>query len=185
MSLVGIHSVDLIIIALCLIGMVFGFTQGLLRQVIVLGTLYVAAVLGMQYYSLVTGWMLAMFRSGVTNRFLNGVAFMLIVLVVATVLNIMAFDAYRATRLRLFPLLDHFGGSVLGLATIVILISLLLPIATFTLAEPMPYNDQWRVLVRDEILLAQLVPLFKNFNPIILGALSPWLPGGTPALLAP
>lgn len=184
MSLMGVHSVDLIIIVLCLSGMIFGFTQGLLRQVIVLGTLYVSTVLGMQYYSVVTGWLVELFRSGATNRFLNGVAFILIVLVVTTVLNIMAFDAYRTTRLRLFPLLDHFGGSVLGLATVVILISVFLPVANFTLAEPLPYNDQWRVLLHDELLVAQLVPWFKNFNPLVLSALTPWLPGGKPALLS-
>ncbi|MBI5304067.1 MAG: CvpA family protein [Chloroflexi bacterium] len=184
MSLMGVHSVDLILIVLCITGLVLGFTQGLLRQVIALGTLYVAAVIGMQYFGVVTGWLLAVFRSGVTNRFLNGVAFLLIVFIVATVLNIMAYDVYRSTRLRVFPLLDYFGGSVLGLATMVILISLLLPVITFTLAEPMPYNDQWRVLARDEMQVAQLIPFFASLKPAVLSALSPWLPGGIPALLA-
>lgn len=184
MSFVGIHSVDLILIGLCIAGMVLGFMQGLLRQVIVLGTLYLATVLAMQYYAVVTGWLLALFSSGVTNRLLNGAAFLLIVLVVTTVLNIMAFDAYRTTRLRLFPLLDHFGGSMLGLATAIILISLLLPVISFALVEPMPYNDQWRVLVRDEMRVAQLVPFFAQLKPAILAALSPWLPSGIPSLLA-
>lgn len=185
MSFTGMHSVDLLIIVLCLAGMVFGFTQGLLRQVIILGTLYVATVLGVQYYSVVTTWLVGVFRAGMTNRFLNGVAFMLIMLLVTTILNIMAFDVYRTTRLRLFPLLDHFGGSILGLATIVILVTLLLPVASFALTDPMPYNDQWRAAAFDELRLSQLVPLFNTFMPIVLNGLGPWLPRGVPALFAP
>lgn len=184
MSFVGIHSVDLVLILLCVAGMVIGFVQGLLRQVIVLGTLYLATVLGMQYYSVFTNGLVALFAGGVTNRFLNGVAFITIVLIVTTVLNIMAFDAYRTTRLRLFPLLDHLGGTVLGLATVLILVSILLPVVSFAIAEPMPYNDQWRVLVKEEIRVAQLVPFFASLKPSILAALSPWLPGGIPSLLA-
>lgn len=182
MSLLGgLNWLDLLILVTLIVGLGIGYVQGLLRQVIGLAALYVGAILGAQYFTVVAGWIRVIF-SQAPSKFINALAFFIILGVVASVINWLFFDAYRSTRLRLFPLIDHLGGSWLGFATTVITISLALPVITFAVGEPWPLSEPTRFLVSAGLQTSRLVPVFDLLKPSLLDTLGPWLPGGLPSI---
>ena len=182
MNLGSLNLIDLLLMGLFAAAMVIGYIQGLLRQVIGLAVLYVAAILGAQYFPTVSNWLVVVFRLTSPTRFVNAAAFFLIVIAVVLLLNTLAYDAYRATKLQLFPLVDHLGGSLLGLVTVIIAISLILPVVNFALVEPWTGSESIRLTIRDGVETARLVPFFDLIKPVLLSTLGPWLPAGMPAI---
>ena len=181
MNLGGINWVDLIIFLLAMISLVVGFVQGMLRQVIGLAALYIATILGTQYYTVLGDFIRSiMFQP--TSRFLNALSFFFIVIVVWSLISWLAFDAYSSTKLRFFPLLDQLGGSLLSFATAISAITLILPVIAFMVGDPWPGNESYRVILQAGLQTSRLVPYFENLKPLLLSALLPWLPLGLPSL---
>ena len=181
MNLGGLNWVDLIVLFLAIAALAIGFAQGMLRQVIGLAAFYIATILGAQYYTLMGDFIRAlMFQP--TSRFLNAISFFIIVVVVWSLISWLAFDAYSSTKLRLFPLVDQLGGSILSLATVVATLTLVLPVFAFAVGETWPGNETLRVIVDAGLHTSRLVPFFEALKPIILSGLLPWLPMGLPSL---
>ncbi|MBI4787274.1 MAG: CvpA family protein [Chloroflexi bacterium] len=177
----GFNWLDVLVLFALIIGLGVGYAQGMLRQMIGLAALYVGAILGAQYYTVIAGAIRFVFNNA-PSRFVNALGFFAILLIVTSLINWLAFDAYRSTNLKLFPIIDHLGGSILGLITTVIVISLFLPIVTFGAAEPWPWAEQTRLLIVAGIQTSRLLPIFDLFKPGLLNALGPWLPGGLPSI---
>jgi uncharacterized membrane protein required for colicin V production len=182
MSLLGgFNWLDILILISLVIGLGVGYVQGLLRQTLGLAALYVGAILGAQYYTVVSGFIHYTFPD-VPIRFVNAIGFFVILMLVASVMNWLAFDAYRVTKLKLFPLLDHFVGSLVGLITTMIVVSIFFPILTFTTGEGWPLAESIRYLIVDGLQTSRLLFVFTILEPGLLNALGPWLPGGLPSL---
>lgn len=182
MSIFGVLNwLDVAILLVLLIGLGIGYFQGLLRQMIGLAAMYIGAILGAQYYTIVAGW-IRLFFATPPVRFVNAFGFFLILLAVTALVSWLAYDAYRATRLRLFPVIDHLGGGVLGLITVVIMVILALPVITFASSEPWPWAEGTRYLIVSGLQTSRLLPVFDLFKPGLLNALGPWLPGGLPSI---
>ncbi len=177
----GFNWFDLLLLILFGLGLTVGYSQGFLRQVMGLAALYVATIIATQYFIPFSGFLRSVFFL-TESRIWNAVAFFLILIGIASIINFLAADAYRLTKLRMFPLLDHLTGMILGLITIVIILSLVLPILTFVTSEPMPYFDSVRSNVALGMQTARLMPLFQAVKPLILNAITPWIPGGLPSL---
>jgi uncharacterized membrane protein required for colicin V production len=178
----GFNWLDFLIFFLIIASMAVGYAQGLLRQVIGLAALYIGAILGAQYYTVVGGWIRFFSFQTSTNRFLNAFSFFVILIFVTSVINWLAYDAYRSTKLHLFPLVDQLGGTLLGLASMLILLSLILPVITFATSEPWPWSETARQFIITGFRMSRLLPVFDEFKPLLLSALSPWLPTGLPSL---
>jgi membrane protein required for colicin V production len=178
----GFNWLDFLILLLIIASTIIGFTQGLLRQVIGLAALYVAAVLGAQYYVVLSDWIGKISMQGSTNRFLNAFSFLVILFVVSSVINWLAFDAYRSTKLRIAPLIDQVGGTVLGLVTVSITIAVILPVLTFATSEPWPWSESARLFVLKGMQTSQILPIFNLLIPLLLNGIRPWLPAGLPSL---
>lgn len=179
----GINWLDLVIFLAIFASMIVGYSQGLLRQIIALASLYIGSILGAQYFSVVSEWIRRLTFTPSTGKVVNAVAFFLILFFVTTVINWLAFDAYRSTKIRLAPLLDQLGGTILGLVTAVIVISVVIPVLTFATSEPWPWSEQARQLVLAGMQTSHIVPIFDEFKPLLLSALVPWLPAGLPSFL--
>jgi uncharacterized membrane protein required for colicin V production len=177
----GFNWLDFLIFFLIIASMAVGFATGLLRQVISLAALYIASILGAQYYTVVSGW-ISRFSLQSGNRFQDAFAFLVIVIVVSSIINWLAFDAYRSTRIRLVPLVDQLGGAILGLVTMVITISLVLPVIAFATGEPWPWSEPTRQLVMTGMQTSRVLPIFEQLKPLLLSALRPWLPAGLPSI---
>ncbi|MBI5030552.1 MAG: CvpA family protein [Chloroflexi bacterium] len=181
MNLGGLNWIDLILLFLVIASLAVGFAQGLLRQVIGLAALYVATILATQYYTTLGDFIRAIIFQP-TSRFLNAISFFIIVVVVWMIISWLAFDAYSTTKIRLLPLVDQLGGSILSLVTLVATLSLVLPIITFAVGESWPGNEVTRASIEQGIQTARLVPVFEAIKPLFLSAILPWLPHGLPSI---
>lgn len=181
MNLGGINWLDLVLFLAGIVGLGVGFAQGLLRQVIGLAALYIAAILAAQYFN-PAGNFLRSILFQPTSRFLNALAFLIIIGGVWLIVTWLAFDAYQNTKIRLFPLLDHLGGSLLGLVSIIVAITFILPVINFAVSEPWPGNETLRFIIVAAVKTSRLVPIFDALKPMILSALGPWLPFGLPSI---
>jgi uncharacterized membrane protein required for colicin V production len=179
--LAGLNWLDLVLLGLLVVGLGIGYLQGMLRQVLGLAALYIGVILGAQYFLIVAGWILVFFPQA-PIRFVNAAGFFAIVVAVTSITNWLVYDAYRSTRLRLFPTIDHLVGSLLGLATVAILLTIILPVVTFATGEPWPWAEAARGQLVNGLKTSSLIPMIELVKPAMLNALSPWLPGGLPSI---
>ncbi len=178
----GFDWLDFLIFFLIIVSMGIGFATGLLRQVISLAALYIGAILGAQYYTVIADRIRSFAPQTSGDRFLSAFAFLVILIVVSSVINWLANDAYRSTQIRLVPLVDQLGGTIVALVTVTITLSLLLPVLSFATGEPWPWSEPTRQFVLAGLQSSRVLPLFDQVKPLLLSALTPWLPAGLPAL---
>lgn len=181
MNLGGLNWVDLIVLLALLTSLGIGFAQGMLRQVIGIAALYIATILGAQYYTALSNFIRAIIFQP-TSRFLNVIAFLIIVIAVWSLISWLAFDAYSTTKIRLIPILDQLGGSLLAMVSTTATLVLLLPVIAFALEDPWPGNEAVRISLQLGLDTSRLVPLIYGLKPLILSAIAPWLPAGLPSI---
>ncbi len=181
MTLLGFNWLDALLLGLLFASLFVGYTQGLFRQLIGLAALYVAAILGAQYHTLLAGGF-RMFLTDLPSRFVNGLAFFTIVIFVTSFVTVLALDAYQSLRLSIYPVLDHLGGSVISLITLVLAITLCLPVLSFAALEVWPTMEPARQFVNEGLNTSNMLVVFESLKPLLLGAMSPWLPGGLPSI---
>lgn len=176
MGLAGFNWMDLIIVLIAVFSLVIGYVQGMLRQFVWLAALYIAMILGAQYHSLVGSWIRALTFQTHPSRIVNVVAFLIIVIVVSFLLSWLASDAYPTEKLKLFPLVNQIGGSILALATTVAAISILLWVIRFSVGEPWPGNEAIRFALTSGLQTSLLVPFFDELKGPLLETIKLWLP---------
>ncbi len=181
MSLSQFNWLDVLIVGLLFLTMFVGYAQGLLRQVINLAALYVGAILGAQYHLLVAAGIRTVLVD-LPSRFVNGLAFFTIVIFVTMLVSWLALDAYHSMRLNVFPVVDHIGGGVVALLTMLLAITLCLPVLSFTALEVWPTAEPARQFINEGLETSSMIQVFESLKPLVLGALGPWLPGGLPSI---
>ncbi|MEW5717379.1 MAG: CvpA family protein [Chloroflexota bacterium] len=182
MGLTGLNWIDLVILLIAVFSLVAGYVRGMLRQIIWLAALYIATVLGAQYYSLVGGWIRALTFQDHSSRIVNAIAFLIIVFIVSFLLSWLAADAYPTDKLKLLPWVNQIGGSVLALITMVVMASVVLGVLTFSTGEVWPGNEELRFTLMSGLRSSLLVPFFESLKDPLLKALLPWLPAGLPSI---
>lgn len=181
MALGAFDWLDMLILLLIVVSLIVGYVQGMVRQLIGLVALYIAVVLGAQYYIPISDWIRAVMAQP-TSRFLNAIVFFIIVFFVWLIISWLAFDAYRSTKLQMFPILDQLGGAILSLLTLLITITLILPVLSFAVSEPWPGAEAPRQVIENGLQVSSLVTIFAALKPGLLNTLSPWLPHGMPSI---
>jgi uncharacterized membrane protein required for colicin V production len=178
----GFNWLDFLIFFVLIVSMGVGYATGLLRQMIALAALYIGSILGAQYYTVVTAWINRLALRTSSNHFEDAFAFFVILIFVTSIINWLAFDAYRSTRIRLVPLVDQLGGVILSLITTAITLSLVLPVIAFAASEPWPWSEPTRQFILAGFQTSYILPLFGQIKPMLLGALRPWMPTALPSL---
>ncbi len=177
----GFNWLDGLLVFMLFASLTIGYGQGLLRQSMGLAALYIGAILGAQYHTVLANGIRYVFY-GVPPRFVNGLAFFIILVLVTALVSWLAFDAYQATKISLFPVVDHLGGSVVGLLTALVTISLCLPVLSFTALEVWPTAEPARLFINEALDGSRMLVVFETLKPVLLSALIPWLPGGLPSI---
>jgi uncharacterized membrane protein required for colicin V production len=173
---------DYVLILLLLAGLTVGYVQGLLRQVINLAAMYLGAILAAQYFHLLGNLLKAQLVT-TPGTLLNALAFFIVMFAVTGLLNFLTFDAYKNTKLSLFPVLDHVGGMLLGLIASWILITLMINILTSATATQYWMSaEHLRQVLRDGIRGSEIAAVTETTLPSILSAIKPWLPSGLPGI---
>lgn len=177
----GFSWIDLVILLIIGGGVLRGYTQGLLRQIVGLAVLYLATILATQNYLPLSNWVYSIYHLPAT-RLANALTFLFILFTVSFLINLLADDAYRMTKVKIAPVVDQLGGAFLGLVTVIIVLIFLLPILRFVSNEPFPYFDGLRVAILQGLQGSQFLPLILYYRPIVLGTITPWIPGGLPSI---
>lgn len=186
MSLTAFNGLDWILLLIITLALVIGYIQGILRQVIWLAALYIATILATQYHALVGDWIRQLTFQAHPSRIVNSVTFVIIVIVVSFVLSWLAADAYPTEKLKIFPLLNQLGGSILAVITTIVLLSVLLRIVNFAVSETWPNNEPIRLAIVNNLRTSLLVPSLDSLKEPIIKIIVPWLPGQIlPAILMP
>lgn len=186
MTLTAFNPLDWTILLILTGALVIGYVQGILRQVIWLASLYIAMVLATQYHRVVGDWIRYLTFQSHPSRIVNAVAFLIIVVVVAFLLSWLATDAYPAQKIKIFPMLNQLGGSILAIITTIMLLGLLLRILQFAVSEPWPQNESLRLSVVQFLQTSLLVPSLQSLQEPLVKTIVPWLPGQMiPAILLP
>lgn len=178
----GINWVDIVIIVCLLIGMAIGYQQGVIRQLIGLVVLYIALILATQFFRVLSQWLAGLLRVP-PNTLSNMIAFFVIFLLALTLINFLAQDAYKSTRIRLMPFIDHTAGLILGVLSMWIILSVSIGVITFAVgAEGWLQAETTRALIENGVKSSRLAQLTEATLPTIIAAIQPWLPSGLPAL---
>ncbi len=173
---------DFILIFMLLLGMAIGYAQGLIRQVIGLMAVYVALVIATQFFVPLTQ-AFASVTLNPPNTLTNALSFFTIMLLVMFVLNLIGQDAYRQLKFKLFPLLDHLGGMLLGVASMWILLTVIVNVFTFAINTQAWGNAEgYRLILNDGITHSRIAEVTSSTLPMIVSTIRPWLPRGLPAL---
>ncbi len=173
---------DLVLIFMLLLGMAVGYAQGLMRQLIGFLAVYVALVVATQFFVPLTQ-LFAKVTLNPPNTLSNALSFFAILLIVMFVLNVLAQDAYRQLKFRVFPLLDHLLGMLLGVASMWVLLTVIVNVLTFAInTQDWGSAEAYRNVLNDGITNSRIAEMTASTLPMIVATIRPWLPGGMPAL---
>lgn len=178
----GFNWFDIVIIVCLLAGMAIGYAQGLVRQLIGLAALYVSLVLATQFFRFPSQTVANILRVA-PNTLFNMIAFFAIFFIALAIINFIALDAYKATRIRIAPWLDHSTGMIVGVISMWIIVSVSVSVLTFAVGtQGWLQAEATREIVADGITNSRLAQLTQATLPSIVAFVQPWLPTGLPAL---
>jgi len=169
---------DFVIVLALVGGVALGFVRGLVRMALSLVVLYVAAALALVFHMQLGRLINQM--SGLPLAVAQGLAFLLILAVVAILLNFLLRRAYRDTELPGLRQIDQLGGMAIGFVLTIIWIGLSLLVLAFMLSTPVTADDTFRQSMVYYFQSSNLIPIFYKFLPIALATLRPWMPKGLP-----
>lgn len=178
----GFNWLDFILIVLLLIGMAVGYAQGVIRQLIGLGALYVALVLSTTFFRWVSQFLAQLIKIQ-PNTLTNAVSFFAILFLVMAVVNFLGLDAYRSTKLRLLPFFDHITGMILGVFSMWIIISIGVSVLMFSVNTQNWLNaENAQLIIKAGLDTSQLAGITSTTLPMIVSTIKVWLPNGLPAV---
>lgn len=177
------NVLDLIIVALAAVGMVMGWRQGLIRQLLGMAAFYVALVLGAQYYRLVGGWAMSVFPNAIWVA-VDTLAFVFVFIVVLLTFTWVGRQVYADTHIPFFSLLDSLAGALFGVITACLQVIIVLSLVRFVLSVPWFDWEGTRQVILQVFRTSALEPSFVGAAPILYVLIRPWLPSGLPALFS-
>jgi len=173
-----LNPFDVLIVLAMVGGVALGFMRGLVRMVLSLAVLYVAAVLALTLYETVGRWIGYMF--GMPRTANLALAFILILVLVSVLLNFILRRTYKDTELPGIRQIDQLGGLVVGFFVTSIYVGLAILVVAYVLnalAGDVTGFQQNAVFYFNN---SNLIPIFYTFLPIAIASLRPWMPEGTP-----
>jgi len=173
-----LNPFDILIGFALIVGVVWGFTRGLVRMAISLVVLYLAVVLAMSFYGRVGQWIIYLSGEAVAEAPAQLTAFLFILIVFTTLVTLVINRAFKDTELPGIRQIDQLGGLVLGFVLAATWIGLVLVGLTFILNVPGVGSDAFRGNILRYMRTSLLVPIFYDVWPIVLATLKPWMPRG-------
>jgi len=179
----GFNWFDLVLILLLLVGMSVGYSQGMVRQVIGLAALYISFVIATQFFQGASRIFSDLVNEPPTTL-TNAVSFFGIFFLILAVVNFLGIDAYKMTRIRLVPILDHIGGMLLGVVSMWIILTIATNVTIFAVnTQGWTGNAEgFRLLLKTGLDNSRISEITVSTLPVIVATIRPWLPSGIPAL---
>lgn len=177
------NALDLTILALLATGMLTGWQQGLIRQLLGMAAFYVALVLAAQYHWLVGGWVMSM-APNATWVIVDGLAFLFVFAAVLLTFTWISHQVYADTHIPFFSLLDGLSGALFGILAASLQVIIALSLARFILSTSWLEWEGTRQIILQVFRASTLEPIFNGVAPLFYVLIRPWLPSGLPALLS-
>lgn len=174
-----LNWVDIGLSFILISGMLTGIHQGLIRQAILLGSVYVSTVFAAQYHYAV-GELLQYFFANSEPLARSFGAFALVFFVSLVGLNWLGHTVYGNTRLPMVIGADFAGGAVLGLISSWLLSSVGIIVLNYGLQATWVGIEPTVMVAREQMAQSFLSPLILSYLPLLVSTLQPWLPGGMP-----
>ncbi len=181
--MVIVSWLDVVLVVMLIVSIAFGFTQGLLRQAVLLLAMYIATVLSAQYYPYLATMLGGPFHSE-EAEITRAVAFVVLAVALTLPLTWLLWAAYRQTKLPDVVMLDSLGGAALGGIIGVFSISLTLVLLRYSMAVPLPEDSPIVYYLHMGLSKSYLQEAFHSSMPLIHATLRPWLPQGIPMVLS-
>ncbi|MBI2954021.1 MAG: CvpA family protein [Chloroflexi bacterium] len=172
-------GVALVVVAFIAIGA----RQGLVRQAILVGAVYIATVLAAQY-QLPVADALEQFAPESDPFARSFTAFALLFFVSLVALNWLSYATYGNTRLPFLRVADSTGGAALGLLSGWLVACLIVFIVTYGLRADWASVDPTLSVARYQMSRSFIVPVIYAYLPVFASVLYPSLPDGLPSLFA-
>ena len=181
--LARVNALDLIILALLAAGMLTGWQQGLIRQLLGMAAFYVALVLGAQYHRLIGGWVMAIAPDAAWVA-VDTLAFLFIFIVVLLTFTWVGRQVYADTHIPFFSALDGLAGALFGVLAACLQVIIALSLVRFVLSVSWFEWESTRQVILQVFRTSALEPIFTGAAPMLYVLIRPWLPSGLPALLS-
>ena len=178
-----INWLDAVMILALIAAMFVGFWQGIVRQAVLLGALYIAAVLSTRLYPNVSTLLLTVAK-GMVPTVADVVAFFILLFVIGLVAVFLTLDTLKKVTARSPGAASRVGGGVCGLVGMAIFISLMLLVINFATLSPWPASSEGarRVLVEAH-QSSNLVLVFRQLTPVVMQTIRFW-GGSLPPMFA-
>ncbi len=181
-ALARINWLDIGIIVTLLGGMLVGFTQGVLRQLLVLGALLVSLVLSALYYQPLYSYVRQL-EPTMVETVAQVITFFVLMFALVVALTFLLIDVLRHLSQQQKPSgsISRMLGGALGLVGASLLIAITLIALTFMTLTVWPGTGeaarQWIVSARQR---SDFVAVFRQMYPLILQIIRPWVPALPP-----
>ena len=174
------NLLDILLTAALIAGGSVGLFQGLIKQAISLGSLYVALVIATISYRLTGGWLSSTFgydrASSDTLSFMVTLAFLFIGFLLAVL------DLVKNSKRTPPGMIDRLGGMAIGVLNASIWTAVVLSLLNSTLGVSWYTYDTARQTFLHQLHTSALMPAFSHLLPTLLITVRPFLPGGLPPL---
>jgi uncharacterized membrane protein required for colicin V production len=172
-----LNPFDVLIAFAMLIGIVVGFTRGLLRMMFAVAVIYLATVLAMTFYMPVGGFIHRMLVS-ISLSSSQAIAFLLLLILSAVILHFLLSRTYKNTEWPGIRQIDQLGGLIFGFLVTTLWIGLALIGINFILSTPTPGAEVAQTSLIRYYRTSALIPIYFRFLPIAFATLKPWVPKG-------
>lgn len=173
------HWFDFVLVGLVLVGVIVGYMQGLLRQLIGLLAFYVGLVMASYLHGAVERW-IDFFVPRMADVAQESLAFLGILALVYVTLHWLGQQAFPETRLMALGFLDQLGGMVIGFLVVGIQIGVGVLILRFLSGVLWIWGDTIRLALVQAIEASSLMPAFQVYLTFVARTILPWLPAGLP-----
>ncbi|MBC7249175.1 MAG: CvpA family protein [Anaerolineae bacterium] len=174
------NFLDVLLTIALIAGGAMGLFQGLIKQVVGLGSLYFSLVVSTIAYRLVGRWLTSAF--GYERAASDALSFMVILIVLYMGLILAVLDLLKNSKQVLPGTLDRLGGMVIGFLNVSIWVAIALSLLNSTVSFPWYGYEGVRQGIANQIRTSALRPVFSYLLPTLLITVRPFLPGGLPPL---
>jgi membrane protein required for colicin V production len=175
-----LNPFDVLIVFGLIAGVAMGFIRGLVRMVLSLVVLYIAAVAAMTAYIPAGRWLRIIF--GLPLSISQGLSFVFVLLLVSAAINVVLRRTYKHTELPGVRHLDQLGGMIVGFFVGVVWIVFAIVIIAYFLGASLAQEASVQQVMLTYFRRSAFVPIFYRVLPVTLATLRPWVPRGLPEI---
>lgn len=179
MDIFKLTAFDILLMLLWVGVVALGVRTGVLRQLLVMASLYVALIFA--YIGRATGgWLLSWVLPQAGPEVLEPLAYDILVVASAIGIFLLTKAVYRETRLPALAVLDSVGGGVIGAFNGTIGLVAVLAMVHLVSGFSWPWFDGLRAALAATLDQSALEPSIVGGFPLIYTLMRPWIPPGPP-----